>query len=83
MFQWIREVVVIHGGYLVSQGEEVKEVLVRLKGTLDRRGQSWERLVRLKGRLELLRAVKGQEGSDYGQEPEVRWVEEDDGEDGN
>ena len=81
LFEWIREVVVIHGGYLVSQGEEVKQVLVRLKGTLDRRGQNWERLVRLKGRLELLRALKGGESSAVGREPEVRWVEEVDEED--
>jgi hypothetical protein len=67
---------VIHGGYLVSQGSDVKEVLLRLKGTLDRRGQSWERLARLKGRLELLRAVKGRENMGSGKEPEVRWVEE-------
>lgn len=78
MLDWIREVVVIHAGYLVSQGDEVKQVLERLKGTLQRRGQTWERLVRLKGRLELLRAVKGQEGSNVGKEPEVRWVEEGD-----
>jgi hypothetical protein len=76
IFNWIREVVVIHGGYLVSQGSDVKEVLLRLKGTLDRRGQSWERLARLKGRLELLRAVKGRENMGSGKEPEVRWVEE-------
>lgn len=81
MFEWIREVVVIHGGYLVTQGREVKEVLVQLKGTLDRRGQSWERLARLKGRLELLRTVKGRENI-VGKEPEVRWVEEIDGEEG-
>ena len=74
---WIREAVVIHGGYLVSQGEEVREVLVRLKGTLDRRGQTWERLVRLKGRLEILRAIKGQSTGAKDREPEVTWVEED------
>jgi len=74
-FDWIRQTVVIHGGYLVSQGEEVRQVLARLKGTLDRRGQSWERLVRLKGRLELLRAVKGEQGAKGGDVPEVRWVE--------
>ena len=79
MFEWIREAVVIHGGYLVSQGREVKELIVRLKGTLDRRGQGWERLARLKGRLELLRTVKGRE-SIVEKEPEVRWVEEIDGE---
>ena len=79
MFEWIREAVVIHGGYLVSQGREVKEILVRLKGTLDRRGQSWERLARLKGRLELLRTVKGRKNI-VGREPEVRWAEEIDGE---
>lgn len=79
MFEWIREAVVIHGGYLVSQGREVKELIVRLKGTLDRRGQSWERLARLKGRLELLRTVKGRENI-VEKEPEVRWVEEIDGE---
>jgi U3 small nucleolar RNA-associated protein 5 len=82
MFEWIREIVVVHGGYLVSQGEDVKEILLRLRGTLDRRGQSWERLVRLKGRLELLRAVKGQEGTTLGREPEVRWVEDEEGEEG-
>ena len=77
---WIREVVVIHAGYLVSQGEEIKEVLERLKGTLQRRGQSWERLVRLKGRLELLKAVKGPEVTKGGREPEARWVEDGGGE---
>ena len=76
MLDWIREVVIVHAGYLVAQGDEVKQVLERLKGTLQRRGQSWERLVRLKGRLELLRAVKGREGNRIGREPEVRWVEE-------
>ena len=75
---WIREVIIIHAGYLVSQGDEIKEVLERLKGTLQRRGQTWERLVRLKGRLELLRAVKGRGGSNVRKEPEVRWVEEGD-----
>jgi U3 small nucleolar RNA-associated protein 5 len=74
---WIREAVVIHGGYLVSQGQEVREVLIQLKGTLDRRGQTWERLVRLKGRLEILRAIKGQSTTAKGREPEVTWVEED------
>ena len=54
----------------------MRQVLTRLKGTLDRRGQSWERLVRLKGRLELLRAVKGGQGAKTGNDPEVRWVEE-------
>jgi hypothetical protein len=78
MLDWIREVVVIHAGYLVSQGDEIKQVLEQLKGTLQRRGQTWERLVRLKGRLELLRAVKGPKGSNVGKEPEVRWVEEGD-----
>jgi U3 small nucleolar RNA-associated protein 5 len=78
MLDWIREVVVIHAGYLVSQGDEIKQVLEQLKGTLQRRGQTWERLVRLKGRLELLRAVKGPEGSNVGKEPEVRWVAEGD-----
>ena len=81
MLDWIREVVIVHAGYLVAQGDEVKQVLERLKGTLQRRGQSWERLVRLKGRLELLRAVKGREGNRIGREPEVRWVEEGDEED--
>lgn len=65
----------VHGGYLVSQGDTVRQVLLRLKGTLDRRGQSWERLVRLKGRLEILRAVKEGRGVG-GREPEVRWVED-------
>jgi hypothetical protein len=78
MLDWIREVVVIHAGYLVSQGDEIKQVLEQLKGTLQRRGQTWERLVRLKGRLELLRAIKGPEGSNVGKEPEVKWVEEGD-----
>lgn len=76
---WIKEVVIVHGGYLVSQGEEVRQVLLRLKGTLDRRGQNWERLVRLKGRLELLRTVKEREKVGK-REPEVRWVEEEDAE---
>jgi U3 small nucleolar RNA-associated protein 5 len=66
MLDWICEVVVIHAGYLVSQGDEIKQVLEQLKGTLQRRGQTWERLVRLKGRLELLWAVKGPEGSNVG-----------------
>jgi len=68
--------VVIHGGYLVSQGVEVKQILEMLRGTLDRRAQRWERLVRLKGRLELLRALKGQEGGRSRNEPEVRWIED-------
>jgi U3 small nucleolar RNA-associated protein 5 len=75
-FAWIQQTVVVHGGYLVSQGEDVRQVLARLKGTLDKRGQGWERLVRLKGRLELLRAIKGaQEGGKDASVPEVRWVE--------
>jgi U3 small nucleolar RNA-associated protein 5 len=75
-FDWIQQTVVVHGGYLVSQGEDVRQVLARLKGTLDKRGQGWERLVRLKGRLELLRAIKGaQEDGKVTRVPEVRWVE--------
>jgi U3 small nucleolar RNA-associated protein 5 len=75
-FDWIQQTVVVHGGYLVSQGDDVRQVLARLKGTLDKRGQGWERLVRLKGRLELLRVIKGtQEGGKVASVPEVRWVE--------
>jgi hypothetical protein len=76
IFNWIRQVIVTHGGYLVSQGDEVKQVLLRLRGTLERRGQSWERLIRLKGRLELLRAVKGEGNKNSGRVPEVTWIEE-------
>jgi hypothetical protein len=77
IFDWVRETVVVHGGYLVSQSDTVREVLLLLKGTLERRGQNWERLVRLKGRLEILRAIKGRERRVGGQEPEVSWVEDD------
>lgn len=74
-FDWIREAVVVHGAFLVSQGDEVREVLVRLKSTLDRRGQSWERLTRLKARLEMLRAIRQQQKVGRGGEPEVVWQE--------
>jgi hypothetical protein len=74
-FDWIREAVVIHGAFLVSQGGDVREVLVRLKGTLDRRGQSWERLTRLKGRLEMLRSIRNQQKSGGERKPEVTWQE--------
>ena len=74
-FDWIRESIVIHGAFLVSQGDEVREVLVRLKSTLDRRGQSWERLTRLKGRLEMLRAIRQQQKSGRDRAPEVVWTE--------
>ena len=74
---WVRETVVVHGGYLVAQSDSVREGLLLLKGTLDRRGQNWERLVRLKGQLEILRAIKGREMRIGGREPEVRWVEDD------
>ena len=53
----------------------MREVLVRLKGTLDRRGQSWERLTRLKGRLEMLRSVRNQQRSGGDRKPEVTWQE--------
>jgi hypothetical protein len=80
IFDWVRETVVVHGGYLVTQSDAVREILLQLKGTLDRRGQNWERLVRLKGRLEILRAIKGRERRVGGSEPEVRWVEDEESE---
>jgi hypothetical protein len=57
MYAWIRELVVVHGGYLVSQGDEVRQTLLQLKDRLDQRGRKWEKLIQLRGRLELLRAV--------------------------
>jgi hypothetical protein len=73
--------VILHGGYLVSAAD-VRPTLELLRGGLERRAGGWERLVRLKGRLEMLRAVRDGRGRVAEEGPETRWVEgeEDEGE---